>query len=210
MIKKRLVSDGTIEANPNLGRHLENIELQISRSNSIISDLMTLARVGSPTLAETRLDHVLEETDEATFRGDKDNFEVSQQVDRDLFPVMADGDQLHRVFVNLADNARDAMPDGGKLTITAKNVENHVEIKKFDTGEGISDENIERIFDPLFTTKTKGTGLGLAICQEIIQQHSGTISAHRNGDQSDGSTFIVRLPAADGQRQAGEQQSNES
>ena len=75
---------------------------------------MTLARVGSPTLAETRLDHVLEETDEATFRCDKDNFEVSQQVDRDLFSVMVDGDQLHRHFVNLANNARDAMPDQGR------------------------------------------------------------------------------------------------
>ena len=124
-----------------------------------------------------------------------DNVELSQYVDSDLSPVMADGDQLQRFFLTLANNAKEAMPNGGRLTITAKSVNKNVEIEFTDTGEGISDENIERIFDPLFTTKTKGTGLGLAVCQEIIKQHRGTISARRNEDSTCGTVIQVKLPA---------------
>jgi len=82
------------------------------------------------------------------------------------------------------------------LTITAKNVDNYVEISFSDSGEGISDENIGRIFDPLFTTKANGTGLGLAVCHEIILRHGGTISVRRNKEPSGGTIFEVKLPAA--------------
>ena len=85
------------------------------------------------------------------------------------------------------------------MTITAKNVDDHVEIVFIDTGEGISDENIGNIFDPLFTTKQKGTGLGLAVCQEIILRHGGTISARPNEEPSGGTIFEVNFPAADAQ-----------
>ena len=87
------------------------------------------------------------------------------------------------------------MPNGGRLTITAKSVNKNVEIEFTDTGEGISDENIEKIFDPLFTTKAKGTGLGLAVCHEIVKQHGGTISARRNEESNCGTVIQVDLPA---------------
>ena len=116
--------------------------------------------------------------------------------------AMPDGDQLQRVFLNLANNAQEAMPGGGKLTITAENVNSHVEIKFTDTGEGISEENVGKIFDPLFTRKEKGTGLGLAVCQEIVQRHGGTISARPNEEPCGGTIFEVILPAAGQQSQA--------
>ena len=104
--------------------------------------------------------------------------------------------------MNLATNAQEAMPDGGQLAITAKHVNNHVEINFTDTGEGISDEIIGKIFDLLFTTKAKGTGLGLAVCQEIILRHGGTICVRRNEEPSGGTTFEVTLPMAGAHRQA--------
>ena len=194
MINKRLSTEGAIEANPKLGRYLEIIDAQVGKSDRIISDLMTFARVGSPNLTETCLDQVLDESLETLAKND--NVELSLDMAPDLPAVMADGDQLQRVFLNLANNAHEAMPDGGRLTITAKGVEDHVEIVFTDTGEGISEENIGNIFDPLFTTKTKGTGLGLAVCQEIILRHGGTISVRRNEETSGGTIFEVKLPAA--------------
>lgn len=200
MLKKGLDSDNVIDANHKLGRYVEIIDQQVIRSNKIITDLLTFVRVGAFTLTETDLDQVLAESLETMLKND--NVELFQLLDPDLSPVMADGDQLQRVFLNLANNAQEAMPDGGKLTITAKNVNNHVEIKFTDTGEGISSENMGKIFDPLFTRKTKGTGLGLAVCQEIILRHGGTIGARPNEEPSGGTIFEINLPVADAQRQA--------
>ena len=194
MMNKRLTTDGAIDANPKLGRYLEIIDKQIGRSNQIITDLMTFARVGSPAPTETHLDSVLAESLETMTKND--NIELSQHVDPELPTVMADGDQLQRVFLNLANNAQEAMPKGGQLTITLRSVDEDVEIIFADTGNGISDENIENVFEPLFTTKTKGTGLGLAVCQEIVVRHGGTISLRRNVAAPSGTIFEVRLPAA--------------
>ena len=110
---------------------------------------------------------------------------------------MADSEQLQRVFLNLANNAQEAMPDGGELTIRAQNTNGHIEVAFTDTGSGISDENLQKIFDPLFTTKRTGTGLGLAVCHEIIVRHGGTINASRNPEPEYGSTFTITMPAAD-------------
>ena len=198
LLNKKLASEGAIDSNPKLGQYIGIINQQIDRSNRIITDLMTFARVGPPILTEIYVDKVLEESLETMVKND--NLTLSKQVHPDLCPVMGDSEQLQRVFLNLANNAQEAMPDGGQLTISAKGVNNHVEITFSDTGEGISEENIGNIFDPLFTTKTKGTGLGLAVCHEIISRHGGTISARRNEEPSAGTTFEVILPAADARR----------
>ena len=155
---------------------------------------MTFARVASPTLNETQLPRVLEESLETITKND--NVEFSLHVDPNLPSVMADGEQLQRVFLNLANNAQEALPGGGRLTITAKNLNNHLEITFTDTGEGISDENMGNIFDPLFTTKTKGTNLGLTVCQEIILRHGGTISVCPYEEPPGGTIFEVKLPVA--------------
>ena len=193
MLNKRLASDGVI--NDKLKRYIEIIDQQVSRSNDTITELMTFANVQDPELAETHVDEVLEDALEMM---DKDeNITFSQHYESGLHPVMADREQLQRVFLNLTNNAQEAMRDGGRITITVRNVNSFVEIAVSDTGEGISDENMEKIFDPLFTTKPKGTGLGLAVCQQIVEQHGGTIRARRNDEPSGGSIFEVKLPTAD-------------
>ncbi len=206
LLKKGLDSNGSgdsnrADANLRLLDWVEIIDEAVDKSNKIITDLMTYVKDGVFALTETDLDKVLEETVEIMLKSD--NVELLRLPNPDLSPVMADGDQLQRVFLNLANNAREAMPVGGKLTITAENVNNHVEIRFTDTGEGISEENMGKIFDPLFTRKEQGTGLGLAVCQEIVQRHGGTISARPNEEPSGGTIFEVKLPVA-GQQLQGE------
>ncbi|PKB70485.1 MAG: hypothetical protein BZY87_10175 [SAR202 cluster bacterium Io17-Chloro-G6] len=194
MIKKGLISEGVTDADNKLGKYVEVIDQQVIKSNQIITDLMTFVKTGTFALTETDLNLVLEESLETLVK--HDNIELSREANPDLSPVMADGGQLQRVFLNLANNAQEAMPGGGVLTVSAKNVNNRVEINFTDTGEGISEENIGKVFDPLFTRKAQGTGLGLAVCQEIIQRHGGTIAVRQNEEPSGGTVFQINLPVA--------------
>jgi signal transduction histidine kinase len=121
-----------------------------------------------------------------------ENVEVLKNLDLDMIETPADGVHLERVFLNLAKNSLEAMPEGGELTITTRRCDGYAEVSFADTGVGIPEENLKKIFDPLFTTKTKGTGLGLAICQEIVSKHKGTIDVKSRPGK--GSTFAVKLP----------------
>ena len=106
--------------------------------------------------------------------------------------VQADGQQLDRVFQNLVLNAQDAMPNGGVITVGTTAANGFAEVVVSDTGEGVKPELITKIFDPLFTTKTKGTGLGLAVCQQIVSKHGGTLEVL--SELGVGSSFKVKLP----------------
>jgi signal transduction histidine kinase len=100
---------------------------------------------------------------------------------------------MQQVFLNFILNARDAMPDGGRLSISIKNNNGYAEAVFSDTGAGIDYENKDKLFDPFFTTKgTKGTGLGLSICYSIIKDHGGSIEIDSVKDQ--GTSFIIKIP----------------
>jgi len=109
-------------------------------------------------------------------------------------PVKIDPDQMQQVFLNLLLNARDAMPDGGKLDISMKESEGRVRMVFADTGTGIETGVKDKVFDPFFTTKgpSRGTGLGLSICYSIIKDHGGTIEVESEKDK--GTKFIITLP----------------
>jgi signal transduction histidine kinase/CheY-like chemotaxis protein len=110
--------------------------------------------------------------------------------------VMGDSSELREVLINMVFNAVDAMPEGGRLTLSAEERDKFVEISVRDTGIGMSPEVRSRVFDPFFTTKgTSGMGLGLAVCYGIIQRHQGTIEVE--SEPGRGSTFWIRLPMAD-------------
>jgi signal transduction histidine kinase len=110
-------------------------------------------------------------------------------------PLMVDPELLHRALSNLVLNAMDAMPNGGKLTLGAQPAEDKIEIRVSDTGEGLTQEECERLFTPYYTTKTHGTGLGLAIVQSVVADHGGAIAVE--GRTGSGATFIITLPKAD-------------
>ena len=123
-----------------------------------------------------------------------ENIQWSITVESGYPAVPGDASQLIRVIQNLVSNAQDAMARGGSLTITAQGTIMGIEIEISDMGSGIGPENIDRIFEPLFTDKCKGTGLGLAISQEIISNHDGSISVRRQ--IGIGTSFTVCLPFA--------------
>jgi two-component system, NtrC family, nitrogen regulation sensor histidine kinase NtrY len=110
-------------------------------------------------------------------------------------PLNADPELLHRALSNLVLNAMDAMPDGGKLTISARPAGDKIELRVADTGKGLTPEECERLFTPYYTTKQYGTGLGLAIVQSVVADHAGTIAVEsRTGE---GATFTITLPRSE-------------
>ena len=126
-----------------------------------------------------------------------DNIELDLKLAEGLPPVSADQHQLQQVVLNLLTNARDAMPKGGRLSLSIEAVQTDgkkfVKLRVEDTGEGIAPEHLGKLFDPFFTTKGEGegTGLGLSICQGIVDSHGGSIRAENV--PGGGAAFIVRL-----------------
>ena len=112
---------------------------------------------------------------------------------------MADPQQLQQVFLNLLLNAADAMPDGGMITVETSRPEPgfSLNIQIVDTGGGIDEAVVDKIFQPFFTTKQHGTGLGLAITKRLIEQHGGSINVKNN--HAKGVAFMITLPVRDGE-----------
>lgn len=120
------------------------------------------------------------------------------EVRRELAPVplvLGDDAQLRQAFLNLIRNAREAMPEGGRLTVRTGVRDGQVEVAVEDTGPGIGDEEISRIFDPFFSTKAGGTGLGLPITRRILTEHGGRVTVE--GRVGEGARFTVILPAVE-------------
>jgi signal transduction histidine kinase len=113
-------------------------------------------------------------------------------VDDRSMPLMADPEMLHRALSNLVLNAKDAMPEGGTVTVSAHPRGDAVEICVADTGQGLTPEECQRLFTPYYTTKQHGTGLGLAIVQSVIADHAGTISVE--SCEGKGAVFVISLP----------------
>jgi two-component system NtrC family sensor kinase len=114
--------------------------------------------------------------------------------DADLPPVVASTNQLRQVFLNMISNARDAMPNGGTLTVKTFEKDGFANIQFIDTGVGIRKDHLDKIFDSFFTTKSsvKGVGLGLSVCYGFIKEHGGDILVEST--QGKGTTFTVKLP----------------
>jgi len=142
-----------------------------------------------PSLIRTPTSNERESTEESK-AGSKVN--CTLELGLDELWIDADPELLHRALSNLVLNAIDAMPDGGKLTISAKPNGNNAELRVADTGAGMTPEECERLFTPYYTTKQHGTGLGLAIVQSVIADHAGTIAVE-SGTGS-GATFVITLP----------------
>lgn len=189
---------------------VEYIETNVRRGADIVRQLLTFAR-GQPSVrAPVAVRQLLREMDALIRETFPRNLSLEVTVAPELWPVEGDPTQIHQALMNLAINARDAMPQGGRLTLAADNVMleaaaaaqmlnakpgPHVCLRVSDTGVGIPAEHLERIFDPFFTTKEigKGTGLGLPTVLGIARGHGGTVRVDSRVGR--GTTFEVYLPA---------------
>ena len=193
-VKKKLRDSDLVQDNPKLGQFLEIMDAEIESSNQIITDLMDYSRVNPPSRAPTGLETVV---DAALSRMQlSGNLTVKKEFQPNLPMVSVDSEQIRRVISNLIKNADDAMGDGGDLTINGRASDGFVELQIRDTGNGISDADVGKVFDPLFTTKAKGIGLGLAMVKETVEKHKGTIGV--TSRPGEGTTFSIRLPVHTG------------
>jgi len=171
---------------------------QADRCRKIVGGLLNFARKNQVRLSETDLDKFINRSVQSIVL--PENVQVSINVDMDDPFVFMDADQMMQVVTNLEKNAVEAMPEGGLLTVSIREAgKEEVEILISDTGTGISEENMDKIFTPFFTTKEvgKGTGLGLPLCYGIVKMHKGKITLNSNdnpGKGPTGTTFIIRLP----------------
>ncbi len=172
---------------------LNIIEQESLRAREIVRQLLGFARKRPLQLFEVDINQVLKEVFPLVSSKAKMSRVVFSVKYEELPMTTADPDQLKQVFINLINNAISAMSGGGTLTISTSYAENNVLIEFRDTGSGISEENMQRIFEPFFSTKKeKGTGLGLSISYRIIHAHGGRIDV--KSFEGQGTVFAVRIP----------------
>jgi two-component system NtrC family sensor kinase len=174
---------------------LEKIEKQTFRAAEIVNGLLNFARLNGSEFTDLDLNRLIRESLSLMEHQLKQNHvEVLYAPDQSIPMVYGNAGKLQQVFVNLFLNARDAMPSGGTLKVATSKNDTMVVVEIQDSGVGISPENIRKIYDPFFTTKStgKGTGLGLAVTYGIIQDHGGRIFV--DSIPSQGTHFTLKLP----------------
>lgn len=175
--------------------YLSKMDSGLTRSSTLVQNLLDFARQSPPTLKEVDLNEVLSSTLEiTTHSADLQRIRLRQQLQPRLPKVLGDFDQLRQVCTNLILNAIQAMPEGGILTIRTSAGNGQVTVEVEDTGCGIAPENMSKLFTPFFTTKAevKGVGLGLAVSHGIVQRHEGKIDVQ--SQLGKGSIFTICLP----------------
>ncbi len=184
-----------VEKKSPLHENLCLIADETSRCSEIVRGLLEFSRQNPPEKNYADVNEIIELTinileNQVAFQ----NIEILKKLEDDLPQIQLDRNKIKQVFWNLMINAAEAMPEGGKLTITSRFSDDAktIEIEFKDTGMGISKDHINKLFDPFFTTKGGGTGLGLAVSYGIIEQHGGKIEVRSK--EFEGSTFIIRLP----------------
>jgi PAS domain S-box-containing protein len=180
---------------------LEKITRQTFRASEIVNNLLNFSRTSGTEFREIQVNKIITDTLallEHQFKTSR--VKVQNELSADLPAIQGNAGRLQQVFLNLFLNAKDAMPNGGVLRVASMNGDS-VSVSVSDTGTGIAQENIHRIYDPFFTTKTapkegqpRGTGLGLSVTYGIIQEHAGKIRVESHPGA--GTTFFLDFPLA--------------
>ena len=189
-IRGKLAKSEMAGKEPRILEFLDIMDDEIDGSNRIINDLLGFSRVGKPAVTPTLVRKII--ADAMARVPVPENVEVNENFGPDSTEIAVDSEQIQQVLVNVINNAVQAMPEGGRLTIGTREKNDFLELDVIDTGSGIADEAKGKIFEPLFTTKAKGIGLGLAVSKSIIDRHSGQIEAESVAGK--GTTFTIRLP----------------
>jgi len=176
---------------PEVKETLEILEREVISSEKIIYSLLSYAHPKSLVVRKVMINDIIRNVLSRSVI--PKNVELIDKLGNSLPHVLADPDRLEQVFGNITLNAIQAMSKGGQLIVKSE-VQNQdfLSISFNDSGEGISEENLKKIFTPLFTTKAKGIGLGLAICKTIVDKHGGSIEVQ--SELGRGTTFLIKLP----------------
>jgi len=169
--------------------------INVNRIARIVKQLLDFYQPKSETKIPTDIGFLLEDT--LTFveeQFSKNKIRLAKKIASSLPMVEAFPDELRQVFLNLLMNSRDSMPKGGRIEVSARLEKDRLEIEFKDTGSGIEEKDLSRIFEPFYTTKDKGSGLGLWISSEIIKRHGGEIRV-KNREDRKGTCFNLILPA---------------
>lgn len=203
-LAKRKIRSGPADVNSNVMKYLEETERASRQAMNLTKQLLTFAKGGSPILKECSIEETLKES--VTFALHGSNIISKYNISDDLQSVEIDEGQINQVIHNITINAVHAMPMGGTIKIDAENVEScevcslplreegYVKISFEDSGIGIPNEYLSKIFDPYFTTKQQGSGLGLATSYSIIARHGGCITV--DSEIGKGTTFSIYLKAS--------------
>ncbi|MCC5846466.1 MAG: PAS domain S-box protein [Verrucomicrobia bacterium] len=201
-----------LEPDPLILQILDNIGQSARRGTDLVKQVLSFARGVEGARVLMRVEQLADEVEMIVVNTFPKGIRFQRRISDRLLPVLGDPTQLHQVLLNLCVNARDAMPDGGCLTFSAKNVDldeqyavmdrnavagRYVSIEISDEGAGMADEVKEHVFEPFFTTKGtgKGTGLGLSTVLGIVRSHGGFVNVY--SEQGQGSVFKVYLPASE-------------
>lgn len=179
--------------------HLQIALDSLDRAKSLTTQLLTFSKGGAPLIEAVNLKQTLE--DAIAFNLSGSSVKAQYEISENLWKIQADPGQIYQVITNLVINAKHAMPTGGDLIISAKNISAHdselekdsVEFKISDNGTGIPADILGKIFDPYFSTRQTGNGLGLAMVYSIIEKHKGIIRA--TSQPEEGTTFSILLTA---------------
>ncbi|MBM4462811.1 MAG: HAMP domain-containing protein [Chloroflexi bacterium] len=174
-------------------KHLVFLKKEVDACNKTINDLLDFARPAKPGTEQLDINEIVRSVIQASTL--PQNVKAATDLATGLPPVTADASHIRRALSNLILNAVQAMPDGGQLTLSTAQKGKFIEVKVTDTGVGVPEENLGKVFEPLFTTKAKGIGLGLVIAKASIERQGGTIEVESQVGK--GTTFTVRLPVGE-------------
>jgi len=174
--------------------HLHRIEKHVMVADSTITALSNFAKLPLPNRTPFAVEQCVRDALDITPM--PENVQVKIDCPSSLPPAMADGDQIRIVFANLIRNAREAMPEGGRLTVTARAVDGVLETTVADTGVGIPAELLGRVMEPLYSTKARGLGLGLSIARAILEKNGGSLRAASEPGRGSAFTVFLQTDAA--------------
>jgi two-component system, NtrC family, sensor histidine kinase HydH len=173
------------------------IQKESRRLNRLLTSFLDFAKPRPPQLRMVGLDDLFDSVMVlAQHAGHAQQLEVRKDVQPTLSTLECDPDQMQQVLLNLVMNAIHAMPQGGTVVLAAHQDETKTTIDVHDQGSGISPHDLDRIFDPFFTSKERGSGLGLSVAHQIVSQHGGTLTIARNSPE--GATIRISLPLKPG------------
>jgi signal transduction histidine kinase len=181
---------------PQLAGPLKGIDDALTHANSLLTDILKFSHPKQLVLSEVDINYLIEDLLSSADLKDQfsnHNIKIIKDLAPDIPKLKIDGIQMREVVSNLVTNAIHAMPSGGKINIVTLNDQGLIRIKVADTGLGMSQETLDNLFTPFFTTKNRGLGLGLCISKGIVESHGGLIQVHSG--LNEGTTFTVSLPA---------------